>query len=425
RSTPPREKRRRGRGRWLIGTAAALLASLVLLVVAGVGVAAVSVLVFGPPWAESVPALMGDSIDVGAPPSEEPSSDPDSAGPPSEPEVEPATAATQSVRAPAEDRKPVAAIPHRRQPALAVTSESDKPALAVTSESDKPAAPPEFSKDAVAGEAARPQTASIRVPSYQKRPSIPVVGDDGALLDRALAGWAMGDVDTAVKDFRKLLKSYPNSQYAPYAFVFLGEYYFDKNNAFGALTSYKKASAFKQSEVYSHANYKLAWCYYNVGEYGVAIDTMKMVVSDSMASGRRGKNDTATQEESLKDLVRFYADAGEMDEAYEYFNKIGRKDLITDMLHRLAGMYLKQGKYDNAIQIYRRLIAEDPQSKTAYRNQRSIVSMYAKLGDAAGEGRERVRFARTYGPGSAWSRANQSNPQEVEEAARVADSYLK
>ena len=53
----------------------------------------------------------------------------------------------------------------------------------------------------------------------------------------------------------------------PDAYVLIGEYWFDENQAFKALTAYQRAAAYKDSEKYAFAKYKLAWCYYNVGEY--------------------------------------------------------------------------------------------------------------------------------------------------------------
>ena len=78
------------------------------------------------------------------------------------------------------------------------------------------------------------------------------------------------------------------SSFVPDAYVLIGEYYFEStNNAFGALKAYQKATAFTDSPKYSFAMYKLAWCYYNVGDYGKAIDTMKAVVAYSMSQAEQ------------------------------------------------------------------------------------------------------------------------------------------
>ena len=138
----------------------------------------------------------------------------------------------------------------------------------------------------------------------------------------------------------------------------IGEYYFDENNAYKALMAYQKATRYKDSPQYAFANYKLAWCYYNVGEYGKGIETMKGVVAFSMtaAEGQDDKKRLTLQEEALKDLVRFFADAGLMNEAYEYFNKLGKKAHPRHARRRRD--LLRAGQVRECIQTYRRLIAE-------------------------------------------------------------------
>ena len=48
----------------------------------------------------------------------------------------------------------------------------------------------------------------------------------------------------------------------------------------------------------------------------------------------------------LKDLVRFFADAGDMQEAENYFRSLGKVELYNKMLKRLAKMYFEQGKFE-------------------------------------------------------------------------------
>jgi len=229
--------------------------------------------------------------------------------------------------------------------------------------------------------------------------------------------------DDAVNEFTRLVRTYPDSGYVPDSYVQIGEYYFEKNNAYKALLAYQKAARYKNSDKYSFAIYKLAWCYYNVGEYGKAIDTMKAVVAYSMTPQEGGSDAKrlTLQDEALKDLVRFFADAGEMDEAYAYFNKLGKKELIRSMLKRLAGMYFEQGKFDECIATYRRLIAEDPNSADAPDYQNEIIQAYQKTGRKEETITEIERMRKTYGSQSPWARANSGDPDSL----KAAESYLE
>jgi tetratricopeptide (TPR) repeat protein len=244
-------------------------------------------------------------------------------------------------------------------------------------------------------------------------------------LGQALAD--IGQTDEANNQFTRLVKTYPESTWIPDAYVLIGEYWFDKNQAFKALSAYQRAAAYKDHDKYAFANYKLAWCYYNVGDYPKAIDTMKAVVafSNSNADAAKNKSNIQLQDEALKDLVRFFADAGEMDEAYEYFNKLGKKELIRDMLKRLASTYFEQGKFDQAVQTYRRIISEDPNGASAPDFQNEIIQCYTKMGKKEDTLAEIDRLLKTYGKSSAWARANAANQDAVKSANEFIEKNLR
>ena len=251
---------------------------------------------------------------------------------------------------------------------------------------------------------------------------------DEATFYLASALQDIGEDKEALKEFTRLVKTYPESNYVPDAYVQIGEYYFDNNNAYKALLAYQKASAYRDSPKYAFALYKLAWCYYNVGEYGKAIDTMKSVVAYSMAAEEAGagtKSNIQLQDEALRDLVRFFADAGEMDEAYAYFNKLGKKELIRSMLKRLASTYFEQGKFEQCIQTYKRLIAEDPNSPDAPEYQDEIIQAYRKIGRKKETLAEIDKLRKTYGANSAWARANATNPDAVKDAQDYIERNLR
>lgn len=233
----------------------------------------------------------------------------------------------------------------------------------------------------------------------------------------------IGERDQSIEEYTRLVRTYPESKYIPDSYIQIGEYYFDNNNAYKALLAYQKAARYKESDKYGFAMYKLAWCYYNVGEYGKSIDTMKTVVAYStpVAGATDDKSKMSLQDEALKDLVRFFADAGEMDEAYAYFNKLGKKDLIRQMLKRLASTYFEQGKFEQCIQTYRRLIAENPQATEAPEYQNEIIQAYQKTGQKQETLAEIDRLLKTYGANSAWARTNSASPDSV----KAANDYIE
>ncbi|MSQ03361.1 MAG: tetratricopeptide repeat protein [Myxococcales bacterium] len=234
--------------------------------------------------------------------------------------------------------------------------------------------------------------------------------------------------DESNVELTRLVKTYPDSRFIPDAYLLIGEYYFDKNEAMKALMAYQRAASFRDFEKYAFANYKLAWCWYNVGEYGKSIETMKTVVDYSTKmtnSGSTSRGNIQLQDEALKDLVRFFADAGDLDEAYEYFSKIGKPELVRDMLKRLASTYFEQGKFEQAIQTYRRLITEKPDAAQAPDYQNEIIQCLTKMGKKEDTIQEIDRLRTQYGKSSSWARANASNTEAVKSAGEFIEKNLR
>lgn len=233
------------------------------------------------------------------------------------------------------------------------------------------------------------------------------------------------DREQASEAYKKLVKLYPESQYVPDAYVLLGEYFFDKNDVYNALRAYLKATAYRDSDRYGFALYKLGWCYFNVGEQGKAIDTMKAVVSYAMETSSQTGSKMQLEDEALRDLVRFFADAGEMDEAIEYLTKLGKKDLIRTFLQRLATLYFEQGKYDQSVDTYRRLILEDPKHKECPSYQNEIIQAYRKMAQKDQVLAEIDRLRREYSKSSAWARANAAYPDALTSAVETIEKALR
>jgi tetratricopeptide (TPR) repeat protein len=255
---------------------------------------------------------------------------------------------------------------------------------------------------------------------------------DQATFFLGSAQWDTNQKDDAVEAFKRLVKLYPQSEMVPDAYVLIGEYFFDQNNAYAALSAYQKAAAYKDHPKWAFASYKLAWCYYNVGEYQTAIDTLKSVVSFSMAKSAAAaadpgavKGNLALEEEALKDLVRVFADADQIDEAYSYFTSLGKKDLIRSVLVRLASTAFEQGKFDKAVDMYRRLILDDPTNKGNPEYQFQIIQCYRKTAQNDLVIQEVNKLLSDYNPTSSWAQANAANPEAVKDADEKIEETLR
>ena len=242
-------------------------------------------------------------------------------------------------------------------------------------------------------------------------------------------GIALNDLkrfDEGAASFKKLVKMYPQSLYLTDAYIQIGEYHFDKNEASSALQAYKLAAQNTAHSRYGYALYKLAWCYYNVDEARNAIDTMKRVIAYSLE--KAAANDAKAvkfTDEALKDIVLFFADADAYDEAEEFFAKLGRRDLFRKMLTALASKTFDQGKYNDSVSIYRRLIQDDPNNAANPGFQGSIIECFKKLRDQAGILRELETLQTQYGRTSAWAKANAANKNAIEDAQSAIERGMR
>jgi len=94
-------------------------------------------------------------------------------------------------------------------------------------------------------------------------------------------------------------------------------------------------------------------------------------------------------------------------------------------LESLAGTYFEQGKFEQCVQTYRRLIAEDPQSPDAPRYQNEIIRAYQKIGRKKETVAEVDRLRKTYGRASPWAARNKGDPDALAAAAGYLEKNLR
>lgn len=227
-----------------------------------------------------------------------------------------------------------------------------------------------------------------------------------------------GEPDAANAELTRLVRAYPASRFLPDAFLLVGEHWFERDNATRALVAYQRAATFKDFDKRAFALYKMAWCQYNLGEPAVAGTTLVAVIEQSQGSVK-------LQDEALRDLVLFLADAGDLERARETLVRLGRQELMPELLGRLASIYVEQGKFEDAIVTWRRLVAERPAAADAPRFQHEIVRAYTKMGRREETLAEIGALRRTYGKQSPWARANATNADALRTASELLEEDLR
>ena len=251
---------------------------------------------------------------------------------------------------------------------------------------------------------------------------------DEALFFLAHSYDELGEQQDALQNYAKLVKSYPKSSFVPDAYVQIGEYYFDHNNAFKALQAYKRAAGFPESKLYTFALYKMGWCYYNVGEFETAIDTMKKVIleQDRIARETDQPVGVTLKEDALKDLVLFFSELPDaLEQAKEFFTRQGEKKYYRKMLARLGKIYMEKGENELAVQTYRTLIAEEPYAKDNPSHQNQIIRAYWDRDKFEDANAEVTKLLATYGRDTRWHQENIDYKDALKEAEKLIEKNLR
>src|SRR5690606_19052143 len=199
--------------------------------------------------------------------------------------------------------------------------------------------------------------------------------------------WEADQKEEALGAYRTLLTRFPNSKFAPDAYIAFGEWYFDNSEGKpdmlrSALEAYTKAASYTEARVYGYAIYKQGWCLYNLTDYAGAADKFKATVYYGEVTTTVGGDDKmALVREARKDYVLAYSRFGDPAQARAAFHQVGGDEHVRTMLKQLAGIYYDDGKDKEAVLIYRELIRDQPLSPEAPFFQSRIVDSVMRVGN--------------------------------------------
>ena len=251
---------------------------------------------------------------------------------------------------------------------------------------------------------------------------------DAALYSLARVLARLGK-DSSVEYYQQLIKGFPKSPLLADTYLSLGEFYFDKHDIPRALENYKKVMQFKDNRAYPYAVYKLGWAYYNapsktdqetLDNYRKAVAAFKIVVKLSDKNqddtGRSSKSNVNLREEALNDLVLVWADAGDVDTAWNYFRTVGSEESFYKVLERLGNIYSEQGNNQQAIAVYQRLLKETPLRATNVAVSVKLVELYDLTGNTKSLVAELYKMKKQYLGNTPWTTANAANTAVIADA---------
>lgn len=168
-----------------------------------------------------------------------------------------------------------------------------------------------------------------------------------------------GGYDTEMRDvFDRLLREYPQTEFAANAHFAFADYHFENHQLADAEHRYKKVLEFPKSPLYWYAKYKLGWVKMNQGAAQEALEIFHDVAVGTKGDAVRDVLHRA----AINDSVRAYAEVGNVRRAHDYFKKLDAKGAFA-MYELLADILRDDGKVEKAVYVYRDLIADAPTDK--------------------------------------------------------------
>lgn len=231
--------------------------------------------------------------------------------------------------------------------------------------------------------------------------------------------------------FKELTQRFPSSVYVDEAHFALGEYYFEKEEWTAALDQYQVLVNKKSARLFGFSLYKSAWCYYRMGKYEVAVDTLERVIrlgdaGGGSVEGTKEVNKLRLREEAIKDYVAFYAQTGKYKEAESDFTKaIGSEAKAMVLLDALAYRYSYSGNVTASTYLFKKLIAANPEAEKAAKYQYQIVQDYLNINNLKLFKEEMTEWVEKYGPKSYWAQKNAAKPELIKETYNLQETTVR
>jgi TolA-binding protein len=192
--------------------------------------------------------------------------------------------------------------------------------------------------------------------------------------------WCYNDIsknDSAMYFMGAIIRNYLTSSYAPQAWMYSGEYYFDKGELDSAIICYQSVLKYPESEWFEEALYKLAWSQYRLSNPEKAISSFLALVDlgDAALSGA-----SLLEKESMDYIAISFSEAdvtGEkgLQRALLFAEKLKDNEKGCRILQRLASVFREQGRYGIAKNTYTSMLKMYP----AYPKNPVVESELVKL----------------------------------------------
>jgi TolA-binding protein len=241
----------------------------------------------------------------------------------------------------------------------------------------------------------------------------------GALYGLAYCLQEEGATDAALDHYQDLVDRFPDSSYAPEAYMRMGEQQFDRNELAAAALAYRAVLQWPTSAFYEEALYKLGWTQYRLSDYESAISVFTYLIDDELekgaASGMAG--------EAKSYIAISFSEFGGVERLAGYLQNIGDRPYGPELLLSVGGLFRGSGDFGKAEAAFRTFVAHYPEHEEAPDAQRQLVEVLEMQEEDEEALQARERYAELFGPGSAWAEKWQHAAAHAE-IQQAAEDYL-
>jgi TolA-binding protein len=209
-----------------------------------------------------------------------------------------------------------------------------------------------------------------------------------------------------------------------------------------AVEAYEAAMRYEDSRLYDKALYKLAWTYFQKFDYDSAISAFKRLIA--FYDARRDSQDETARalsaelrNEAIEYLARSLAEddwdgdgvadanAG-VDRAVGYLEggAAYEEEILAAYANALVELH-DQDKYEEAIDVLRRLIRRNPLDPQNPKLQERIVAIYDVMGRKEDAAAARSEMATLFSPTGAWYAANRHDLSVIARADELVELTIR
>ncbi|MBX3018619.1 MAG: tetratricopeptide repeat protein [Bdellovibrionaceae bacterium] len=263
------------------------------------------------------------------------------------------------------------------------------------------------------------------VRDFPKDPKI-----DQALFFLGYNYYEVGNTKKGTEYYTRLTENYPRSPYLVESSFALAEFYFENEKWAEAKTFYDKVTRNRKHRLYVFSMYKSAWCLFRGGNAKQALVVMERLIRESKQeamvaeAGNKKLNKGRLEAEGLRDMVLFYSEVGDAQNAPRYFQSLAGKD-AGNYLEKLAYFYADKGNREGARFLFNYLIERNPTSPKAFDYKYQIVQTYSTANRTREFREELYSWVKDFSATTAWGQANKANKDLVDNSNKLREQTLR